>query len=303
MIEFRGVSKRYGALVALTDISFTSHVGRVTGLVGPNAAGKSTLLKLVVGFARPTSGTVLVDGSPPTSQREISRRVGILMANSGIPSQAPVSFYLRETARCVGADRRTLEETGELFGLAPVLGQRFSKLSLGSQRRVMLALAFLPSPSVLVLDEPLNGLDPNTARALTTLLREWADANNTCILFASHVVSELAHISDDLIVLGSGRILYEGTAAGLVAGNTATRVRVALDDRLRLQSLLDVAGYVYQNSGEDLLLEHMPCAEISRLCTNNALVIEHLSMEEQSLEEAYFELTSAHTSLRSSAST
>ncbi len=298
MIKCRKLSKLYGNLVAVDNVSFTAEAGRVVGLVGPNAAGKSTLIKLIAGFAQPSSGAVLLNNAPPAAHDQLAQQVGVLSADSGLPSQAPVLFYLRETARLVGISRKTLDETIEQLGLGPVIGQRFVRLSLGTQRRVMLALALMPQPGTLVLDEPMNGLDPNSARALGDLVRDRATSQGTCVLLASHLVAELARVSDDLVVLGSGRVLYKGTAEGLIGDDPGILIRVIKEDQQRFESLLNKVGFQYTATGEDIMVQNTSCAQIGRLCAEYRVAIRHLSEAVSSLEEAYFTMTAEHTDLR-----
>lgn len=303
MIKCRKLSKLYGNLVAVDNVSFTAEAGRVVGLVGPNAAGKSTLIKLIAGFAQPSSGAVLLNNAPPAAHDQLAQQVGVLSADSGLPSQAPVLFYLRETARLVGISRQTLDETIEQLGLGPVIGQRFVRLSLGTQRRVMLALALMPQPGTLVLDEPMNGLDPNSARALGDLVRDRATSQGTCVLLASHLVAELARVSDDLVVLGSGRVLYKGTAEGLIGDDPGILIRVIKEDQQRFESLLNKVGFQYTATGEDIMVQNTSCAQIGRLCAEHRVAIRHLSEAVSSLEEAYFTMTAEHTDLRATPST
>lgn len=213
-IRVDGLTKRYGRRTAVDDLSFTARPGRVTGFFGPNGAGKTTALKAVVGLARPTAGRAFLRGTPVTATRPDARLLGVHIEPCGAHPGRTGRAHLRSLAAMAGLPRRRVGEVLELVGLAEAAGRRVGKYSMGMRQRLGLAAALLGDPEILVLDEPVNGLDPEGVRWLRTLLRDRA-ANGGTILLSSHMLGEAARTVDDVIMIARGRLVHEGTIRDL----------------------------------------------------------------------------------------
>ena len=217
MLTFEHVNKRRGSRKILTDITFHARPGRITGFLGPNGAGKSSTLRILLGLDRPTSGQALVDGQRFASLRDPLRSIGAVLDGSGAHRSRTGRAHLRWVARSAGIDNVRVEEVLELVGIADAGNKRVSTYSLGMGRRLGLAAALLADPRALVLDEPVNGLDPEGIRWIRLFLREQAQAGRT-VLLSSHLMGELAETVDDIVVIVGGRIVADGTLAE-VTGN------------------------------------------------------------------------------------
>jgi ABC-2 type transport system ATP-binding protein len=203
MIEVEGLTKRYGATTAVDDLTFTARSGAITGFLGPNGAGKTTALKVIVGLAAATSGRARVDG-----------RVGVSIEPCGAHPGRSARAHLRSLATLGDVSYARVDELLERVGLAGAAGRRVGKFSLGMRQRLGLAAALLEDPDVLVLDEPVNGLDPQGIRWLRALLREFAGAGRT-VLLSSHMLSEAEQTIDDVIVINHGRLVRQSALADL----------------------------------------------------------------------------------------
>lgn len=217
MLTIDRLTKRHGPRTVLTDVSFEASPGRVTGFLGPNGAGKSSTLRILLGLDRPTSGTALVDGRPYRSLRHPLRTVGSMLEGSGAHRSRTARNHLAWVARAGGIPRRRVNEVLEQVGLADAARTRVGTFSLGMGQRLGIAAALLGEPGALVLDEPVNGLDPEGIRWIRGLLRGHADAGGT-VLLSSHLMGEVAEIADDLVVITGGRVVKSGPVAEVTAG-------------------------------------------------------------------------------------
>ena len=218
MLTIAGLSKRHGPRTVLSDVSFEALPGRVTGFLGPNGAGKSSTLRILLGLDRAGSGTALVDGRPYRALRDPLRTVGSVLDGSGAHRSRTARNHLTWVARASGIPRRRVDEVLEQVGLAGAGRARVGTFSLGMGQRLGLAAALLGEPRALVLDEPVNGLDPEGIRWIRRLLRDFADAGGA-VLLSSHLMSEVAEIADDLVVIAGGRILQQGPLDAVTAGH------------------------------------------------------------------------------------
>ncbi|ANN17811.1 ABC transporter [Amycolatopsis orientalis] len=218
MLKFDRLTKRRGAATILSDVSFEVRPGRVTGFLGPNGAGKSSTLRILLGLDRPTSGTALIDGVPFAGLRDPLRKVGAVLDGSGAHRARTGRAHLKWVAAAGGVPRGRGDEVLAEVGLAAAAGKRVRGYSLGMGRRLALAAALLGDPEVLVLDEPVNGLDPEGIRWIRGLVRERAAAGHT-VLLSSHLMGELAETVDDVVVIAGGRIVAQGTLAEVVDGH------------------------------------------------------------------------------------
>lgn len=212
MLTFTDLTKRRGQRDVLSNITFTATPGRVTGFLGPNGAGKSSTLRILLGLDRPTSGSALVDGERFTSLRDPMRKIGAVLDGSGAHRSRTGRAHLRWVARAAGIGNDRVEEMLERVGIADAGGKRVSTYSLGMGRRLGLAAALLADPEALVLDEPVNGLDPEGIRWIRLFLREQAEQGRT-VLLSSHLMGELAETVDDVVVIREGAIVADGTLA------------------------------------------------------------------------------------------
>lgn len=217
MLSVEDLVKRRGSRRILRDVTFRAEPGRVTGFVGPNGAGKSSTLRILLGLDRATSGTALVDGHPYRRLRHPLRTVGSLLDGSGAHRSRTARNHLAWVARSNGIPRRRVGEVLDQVGLAEAGRTRVGRFSLGMGQRLGLATALLGQPGALVLDEPMNGLDPAGIRWLRGLLRGHAQAGGT-VLLSSHLMSEVAEIADDLVVIAGGRAVAAGPLTQVTAG-------------------------------------------------------------------------------------
>lgn len=218
MLTFDDVVKRRGSREVLSGVTFRAEPGRVTAFLGPNGAGKSSTLRILLGLDRPTSGVALVDGRPYTTLPRPLRVVGSVLDGSGAHRSRSARQHLAWTARSNGIPRRRVAEVLEQVDLTDAAGVRAGRLSLGMGQRLGLAAALLGEPSALVLDEPVNGLDPEGIRWIRRLLRSHADDGGT-VLLSSHLMAEVAELADDLVVIAAGRVVAAGPLDRVTAGH------------------------------------------------------------------------------------
>jgi ABC-2 type transport system ATP-binding protein len=220
MIEVRGLSKRYGPTVAVDGLSFDVRPGVVTGFLGPNGSGKSTTMRLMLDLDTPDAGQVRIDGRRYRELRWPLREVGALLEARSFHPGRGARAHLAALAASNGIGRSRVEEVLELVGLAGAAGRRAGRFSLGMGQRLGIAAALLGDPGVLLLDEPVNGLDPEGIRWIRTLLRSLASQGRT-VLVSSHLIGELARTADQVVVIGRGRLLAEASVAELSAGSAS----------------------------------------------------------------------------------
>ena len=217
MISIENLVKRYGSREVLHGVSLEARPGRVTGFVGPNGAGKSSTLRCLLGLDRADGGRTLIGGRPYRELREPLRTVGAMLDGSGAHPSRTARGHLAGVASGAGIGRRRVTEVLDAVGLGGAAGRRVRTFSLGMGQRLGLAASLLGDPEVLILDEPVNGLDPEGIRWIRTLLRRRADAGGT-VLLSSHVLAELAEVADDVVVIADGRVQAAGTLDEIAAG-------------------------------------------------------------------------------------
>lgn len=209
MIEIRSLTKRYGRTTAVEDVSFTARPGRVTGFLGPNGAGKSTTLRILMGLDRATSGAALIDGRRYATISQPLRSVGAMLDGAApLPERRGID-HLRWVAQSNRIPSTRIAEVLDLVGMAYAARTRIRKYSLGMKQRLGLAAALLGEPDALVLDEPVNGLDPDGIRTVRRFLRSYADAGKT-VLLSSHLMGEIAQTADDVVIINRGQIIAAG---------------------------------------------------------------------------------------------
>ena len=216
MIEARGLVKRYGSTTAVDNLSFDVRPGTVTGFLGPNGAGKSTTMRMILGLDRPDAGTVRISGQDYRELRWPLHEVGALLEAKAFHPGRSARSHLAALAASNAIPRRRVNDVLEITGLEKAAGRRAGKFSLGMSQRLGIAAALLGDPAVLLLDEPVNGLDPEGIRWIRGLLKNLA-AHGRTVLISSHLISEIAQTADQLIVIGQGRLLAQTTVAELSA--------------------------------------------------------------------------------------
>ena len=291
MIEARSLSKRYGDKVAVDDITFTVKPGVVTGFLGPNGAGKSTTMRLILGLDAPTSGTVTVNGKPYAQHRAPLREVGALLEARAVHTGRSAYNHLLAQALTTGIPRSRVEEVIDLVGLRDVARRRAGGFSLGMGQRLGVAAALLGDPKTLILDEPVNGLDPEGILWIRNLLRGLA-ADGRTVFVSSHLMSEMALTAEHLIVIGRGRLIADTSVEEFIGQASRKAVRVRTEQAAQLRELL-VGPEVSVTSDEHGVLEvsGMSSAEIGRVACAHSVALEELTPVQASLEQAFMELT------------
>jgi ABC-2 type transport system ATP-binding protein len=291
MIETRGLTKRYGPTLAVDDLSFTVRPGRVTGFLGPNGAGKSTTMRMVIGLDAPTGGSATVNGRRYAEHASPLHEIGALLeARSVHPGRSAYS-HLLGLARTHGIPRRRIEEVLDLAGLTAVAGKRVGAFSLGMGQRLGIAAALLGDPEVVMLDEPVNGLDPEGVLWVRKLLAGLAAEGRT-VMLSSHLMSETALIADHLVIIGRGRLLADTSVDAFVRRAGGGGVRVASTEAARLRGLL--AGPevgITSLAEQELLVAGLDAHQIGLAASRHGIPLYELTPQSVSLEEAFLELT------------
>jgi ABC-2 type transport system ATP-binding protein len=290
-IEVRGVRKRYGSTVAVDDLSFTVTPGRVTGFVGPNGAGKSTTMRLILGLDAPDEGAALVGGQPYHMLRTPLHQVGALLDTAAIHPGRRARDHLMWMAHSNGISPRRVDDVIELVGLTSVARQRAGGFSVGMRQRLGIAGALLGDPSVLMFDEPVNGLDPDGIRWIRAFLRTLA-AEGRAVLVSSHLMSELEGSADHLVVIGRGRLIADTSVRDLLAAVSGDQVVLRTPNRSEAMTVLANAGAtVAAIERETVTVAGLPAERVVALLAEGGLPILEVAQHRASLEEAYMELT------------
>ncbi|MGO9077702.1 MAG: ABC transporter ATP-binding protein [Streptosporangiaceae bacterium] len=329
MIEVRELTKRFGTKIAVDHLSFTVEPGRVTGFLGPNGAGKSTTMRLILGLDRPQEGTTTIDGRQYRDLPDPLRTVGALLEAKSVHSGRSARNHLLFLAQSQRIPASRVDEVLALVGLQDVAGKRAGSFSLGMSQRLGIAAAMLGDPAVLLLDEPVNGLDPEGVLWIRNLMKQLA-ADGRTILVSSHLMNEMAVTADHLIVIGRGRLIADASTQDVIGRSALQSVRVRTPDAARLAELvignggrvtrsgqpaatgsgppdgggpggqpdaglpagLSPAGSTAEAADADLLtVTGMDAPRIGELAASAAIVLHELTPQ-ASLEEAFMELTS-----------
>ncbi|MFB2586386.1 ABC transporter ATP-binding protein [Herbiconiux liukaitaii] len=290
MIEATTLTKRYGAKTAVDGVSFVVRPGQVTGFLGPNGAGKSTTMRMIVGLDRPTSGRVTVNGMPYSEHRSPLHEVGALLEAKAVHTGRSARNHLRAIAATHGIPRRRVDEVIDLTGLHSVAGRRVGGFSLGMGQRLGLAAALLGDPATLILDEPVNGLDPEGVLWVRGFVRQFAAEGRT-VLLSSHLMSEMALTADHIIVIGKGRVIADAPVGDIV-GSTQTFVRVRsprIDEIARRLSQPDVE--VTSTTADTIEVRGLDADVIGDAALQLGVPLHELTPVQGSLEDAYMSLT------------
>ena len=292
MIEARQLTKRYGEKTAVDRLDFVVQPGAVTGFLGPNGAGKSTTMRMIVGLDAPTSGSVSVNGRRYAQHSAPLQEVGALLEAKSIHPGRSAFNHLMAQAYTHGIARRRVSEVIELTGLQSVANKRAGAFSLGMGQRLGIAAALLADPATVMLDEPVNGLDPEGVLWIRNLLTGLAAEGRT-VFVSSHLMSEMALVADHLIIVGRGRLLADTTVADLIRQAGGDSVKVITADPARLRAVL--AGSGVEISGrphsKELLVTGMSLRSIGLAAAQHGIALFELSAKTISLEEAFMDLT------------
>jgi ABC-2 type transport system ATP-binding protein len=298
VIEVDRLSKRFGPVTAVDDLSFTVRPGLVTGFLGPNGAGKSTTMRIILGLDQPTAGQALVGGRRYDGLVRPLREVGSLLDASALHAGRTARDHLRSVAQSNGIGRARVEEVLRLAGLEGVAGRRAGGFSLGMKQRLGIAAAMLGDPPVLMFDEPVNGLDPEGIHWIRGFFRELAAGGRT-VLVSSHLMSEMAQTADHLIIIGRGRLLADVGTEELIESSARRDVLLRSPRAAELAALIAARGGTATPQPDGaLVVTGLDAAAVGELAAADGIALHALVPRQASLEDAYLDLTSDSTEYR-----
>lgn len=293
MFTVENLTKRYGRTIAVSDLSFQAPDGAVTGFLGPNGAGKSTTMRCMLGLDNIDGGSSLVDGKPLRAAPHPAHVVGAVLDAGWYHPGRTAHGHLSVTAASAGIPASRVSEVLETVGLTPAAHRRVGGFSLGMKQRLGLASALLGDPQNLILDEPVNGLDPEGVHWMREVMRT-AAKEGRCVLVSSHLLSEMQVVADRLVVIGQGSLIGEYSMDDFLAQGTKT-IHVHSDDDATLESVLTGMGSQVTRTAEGLVLPidaHIPDSiTVSRACQDTGILIHSLQESTPSLEENFLHLT------------
>jgi len=292
LIEFESVSHYYGETPALDSVSFTVPAGSITGLVGPNGAGKTTAMKVLTGIIRPCEGSATIDGKPFRDASPPMSKVGALITPEWIPNDRTALNVLRGLALTHGISRQRCLDLLELVGLGDVANRRVRTFSMGMRQRLGIAIALLGEPTHLVLDEPVNGLDPEGVVWVRRFLSDYAKEGRS-VLLSSHLMSELQNTADRVVVLSEGRVVADDAMSSLVSVPDGS-VYVEADDIERLIELLGLEGYLALPGERGAVVSGVTARQISAVASRGGVLLDRLEPRKNTLEDVFFGLTGAN---------
>ncbi|WP_328768893.1 ABC transporter ATP-binding protein [Streptomyces sp. NBC_00286] len=290
MIDVRGLTKRYGDVLAVDGLTFAVRPGEVTGFLGPNGAGKSTTLRMILGLDAANSGTATVNGRPYAEQPAPLKAVGALLDPGAVLPSRTAYHHLLALAAGNGIPRGRVDDVLAEVGLENVGRRRAGTFSLGMRQRLGIAAALLGDPPVLVFDEPLNGLDPEGIVWIRSLMRRMA-AEGRAVLMSSHLMSEMELTADHLIVIGRGRLIADMTMKAFIEAHSDREVLVRSPRITELRRMLATAVNVRTDGPDGLLVTGLEPAEIGALAAAGDVELHELTARQVSLEQAFMDLT------------
>ena len=296
MIEVAGLTKQYGQVRAVEDLNFTVKPGIVTGFLGPNGAGKSTTMRCIVGLDNPTAGHTSIDGQPYRAFKNPLTKVGALLDAKATHPNRSAANHLKWIAQANGLPTKRVDEVLALVGLTEVAGKKAGGFSLGMGQRLGLAGALLGDPEYLILDEPVNGLDPEGIHWVRTLLKNLADEGRT-VLVSSHLLSETALTADHLIVIGRGKLVADTPIQDFIREHSASTVMVRTVHPEEFQAVLRAEGISFEtrllptNPSPTFIITERTTDEIGNLAFSHGVGLLELSEHRASLEEAFLQTT------------
>ncbi|MGZ4131730.1 MAG: ABC transporter ATP-binding protein [Actinomycetota bacterium] len=287
-LEVRGLTKRYGATLAVDDLTFAVPRGSVTGFLGPNGAGKTTTMRVLLGLASPTAGSAFVLGSPYAALTEPLHKVGASLEVTGFHPGRTAIGHLRVVAAQGGLDPARIDHVLAVTGMTEFASRRVGGYSSGMKQRLALSAALLGKPEVLVLDEPANGLDPAGVAWLRGFLRSFAQEGGA-VLISSHILAEVAEVADRVVVIDRGRLLRDGPVSELTADGSVVVVRSPQAERLG-RALVSEGASVREADGA-LEVSGLPIERIGELAARDGVVLHELRARTSTLEQAFLSLT------------
>jgi ABC-2 type transport system ATP-binding protein len=291
VIEVENLSKKYGDKLAVDGLSFVVQTGTVTGFLGPNGAGKSTTMRMIAGLDTPTTGRVLVNGKNYRDMPAPMSELGMLLEAKAVHTGRSARNHLLALAHTNGVSKRRVDECIEAAGLTDVAGKRVGGFSLGMGQRLGVAAAMLGKPQVVVLDEPVNGLDPEGVLWIRNLLKSLA-ARGCTVFVSSHLMSEMAQTATRLVVVGRGRLIADTTVDEFVASAVGNAVTVRSPEVEHLAGLLQGPDITLTREAPDLLhVVGLNAEQIGTIAWEAHLPLYELSLQNASLEEAFMQLT------------
>jgi ABC-2 type transport system ATP-binding protein len=299
VIRSEGLTKRYGARTAVDDLSFEVRSGTVTGFLGPNGAGKSTTMRMIMGLDVPDAGSSTLNGKRIHDIDAPMREVGVLLDAGYLHPTRKAANHLWALAASNCIPRSRVDEVLGLVGLTEVAGQRVGKFSLGMKQRLGIAAALLGDPSIIILDEPANGLDPEGVHWIRTFLSYLADQGRT-VFVSSHLLSEMALMADDLVIIGNGRLIAETNVRSLTADAGGASVFVRGPDIAGLRQVIIGAGGSVDDGDDGLVVTDLDAPTIGNLAYAARLELHELSPRSTSLEDAFLRLTADAQEYRTS---
>jgi ABC-2 type transport system ATP-binding protein len=301
MIEVRGLTKRYGEVTAVRDLSFDVMPGRVTGFLGPNGAGKTTTMRLILGLGYPNAGTARIGGKQYANLAYPMREVGALLDARAVHGGRSAYNHLLCLAQTNNLPKRRVGEVLELVGLAEVARRRTKGFSLGMSQRLGIAATLLGDPAVLMFDEPVNGLDPEGILWIRTLMKTLAAEGRT-VFVSSHLMSEMQNTADRLIVIGRGRLLADCTMEEFIARSSGLTVRVATPQADQLaKAVAEAGGSAVRGDNGTLIVSGLLAGQVGDLAFKHGVQVNELTVVRASLEAAFMELTADSVEYRAGA--
>ena len=295
MVIFEHIAKRYGSLKAVDDLSFTVEPG-VTGFLGPNGAGKTTTLRIATDLIKPDAGKVSYDGVPYSKLTKPATHVGLALEPVVFHPGRTAMDHLMMLAPYAGVGKKRCQEVISLVGLADAADKRVGQFSLGMRGRLNLAAAMLGDPQILLLDEPVNGLDPEGIRWMRELLRSLAREERT-ILISSHLLSEVSQTVDRVVIIAHGKLVYQGSLAELESASTSV-VLVQTSDPAAVRALAAQHGWTITVKPDQILIEGPTAAEVGAAAFSAGIALEGLSSQTTDLESIFLTLTEGQGEMR-----
>ena len=293
-VEVRDLSKRFGKIEAVKNLSFDVDAGRVTGFLGPNGAGKSTTLRALLGLIHPTSGTATFDGRRYDELEHPSATVGAVLEDASFHPGRSARNHLRVLALTGQHPPERVEQVLHDVGLTEAADRRVKGYSMGMRQRLAIAAALLGDPEVLLLDEPTNGLDPPGIAWMRGMVRHQA-ANGRAVLISSHLLAEVAQSVDDVIVIANGELRAIGTLDAVLGGDDGPVTEVTAEDPDALAGALKAAGATVQREGDTLIVPGMAPGQVGAIAGRAQLTVLGLAPRARSLEQAFLALTADRT--------
>lgn len=291
MIEVHELTKRYGAKTAVDSLTFTVRPGIVTGFLGPNGAGKSTTMRMILGLDRPTSGTATINGRPYAEHTAPLRQAGALLDAKAVHTGRSAYHHLLAMAATTGVPRTRVDEVIDLVGLHEVARKRAGAFSLGMGQRLGIASALLADPEVLILDEPVNGLDPEGILWIRGLMQGLAERGRT-VFVSSHLMSEMALTAQHLVVVGRGRLIADVSVADFIERAALETVLVRSPRAVELHDLLAGPGVTMLSVERGAFeVTGLAADQIGDRAATAGIALHELTVRRPSLEEAFMELT------------